>query len=42
MSAPAIRPKQLPVLLIEDEPGVMSFVREALERNGYTVVCSES
>jgi DNA-binding NtrC family response regulator len=32
----------LPVLLIEDEPGVMSFVREALERNGYTVVCSES
>jgi DNA-binding NtrC family response regulator len=42
MSAPAFQPKQLPVLLIEDEPGVMSFVREALERNGYTVVCSES
>jgi DNA-binding NtrC family response regulator len=42
MSAPAIQPKPLPVLLIEDEPGVMSFVREALERNGYTVVCSES
>jgi DNA-binding NtrC family response regulator len=42
MSTPAFQPKQLPVLLIEDEPGVMSFVREALERNGYTVVCSES
>ncbi len=42
MSTPAIQPKQLPVLLIEDEPGVMSFVREALERNGYRVVCSES
>ena len=32
MSAPAIQRKQLPLLLIEDEPGVMSFVREALER----------
>ena len=42
MSTPAIQPKQLPLLLIEDEPGVMSFVREALERNGYQVVCSES
>ncbi len=42
MSTPAIQHKQLPVLLIEDEPGVMSFVREALERSGYTVVCSES
>jgi CheY-like chemotaxis protein len=31
-----------PVLLIEDEPAVMVFVRSALERNGYTVVCSES
>lgn len=42
MSTPAIQHSQLPVLLIEDEPGVMSFVREALERNGYAVVCSES
>src|SRR5207245_2387807 len=42
MSTPAIQPEQLPVLLIEDEPGVMSFVREALERNGYRVICSES
>jgi CheY-like chemotaxis protein len=31
-----------PVLLIEDEPAVMVFVRSALERNGYTVVCSDS
>jgi CheY-like chemotaxis protein len=31
-----------PVLLIEDEPAVMEFVRSALERNGYSVVCVES
>jgi CheY-like chemotaxis protein len=30
-------PRQLPVLVIEDEPSVMSFVRAALERAGYTV-----
>ncbi|GAC1434017.1 MAG: response regulator transcription factor [Terriglobales bacterium] len=32
----------LPVLLIEDEPAVMAYVRAALERSGYSVVCSES
>jgi CheY-like chemotaxis protein len=32
----------LPVLLIEDEPAVMAYVRAALERHGYSVVCSES
>ena len=32
----------LPVLLIEDEPGVMEFVRTTLERNGYAVVCARS
>ena len=32
----------LPVLLIEDEPAVMAFVRSVLERSGYTVVCAES
>lgn len=32
----------LPVLLIEDEPAVMSYVRAALERSGYSVVCTES
>jgi CheY-like chemotaxis protein len=31
-----------PVLLIEDEPAVMSYVRAALERSGYSVVCSDS
>jgi CheY-like chemotaxis protein len=30
-------PRQLPVLVIEDEPSVMSFVRAALERAGYSV-----
>ena len=34
--------KRLPVLLIEDEPAVMSYVRTVLERGGYLVVCSES
>ena len=31
-----------PVLLIEDEPAVMAYVRAALERNGYQVVSAES
>jgi len=31
-----------PVLLIEDEPAVMAYVRAALERNGYRVVTAES
>jgi CheY-like chemotaxis protein len=38
----ALKPEVLPVLLIEDEPAVMSYVRAALERSGYSVVCSES
>ena len=42
MSAPSLQPKSLPVLLIEDEPAVMSYVRAVLERNGYEVVCSQS
>jgi len=41
-TAPAPRPVSLPVLLIEDEPAVMAYVRAALERNGYSVVCTES
>jgi CheY-like chemotaxis protein len=32
----------LPVLVIEDEPAVLAYVRAALERNGYSVVCTES
>ena len=37
-----MQPKPLPILLIEDEPAVMSYVRAVLERNGYEVVCSQS
>jgi len=42
MTQTAIKSAGSPVLLIEDEPAVMGFVRSALERNGYTVVCAES
>lgn len=42
MSAPVSHPVALPVLLIEDEPGVMAYVRAALERSGYSVVTTES
>jgi DNA-binding NtrC family response regulator len=42
MTLPAIKPEVLPVLLIEDEAGVMAYVRATLERNGYTVVCAKS
>ncbi|MFI5114378.1 MAG: response regulator [Terriglobales bacterium] len=36
------KPALTPVLLIEDEPAVMAYVRAALERNGYQVVTVES
>jgi DNA-binding NtrC family response regulator len=45
MNMPAIQPLPefaLPVLLIEDESAVMAYVRTALERYGYQVVCTES
>jgi DNA-binding NtrC family response regulator len=46
MTLPAIKPADhvanLPVLLIEDESAVMAYVRTALERHGYTVVCTDS
>lgn len=42
MNAPSFQPKPLPILLIEDEPAVMSYVQAVLERNGYEVVCSQS
>ncbi len=32
----------LPLLLIEDEPSVMAYVRAALERSGYPVVAANS
>lgn len=30
------------VLVVEDEPSVMAYVRTALERNGYSVVSAET
>jgi CheY-like chemotaxis protein len=42
MSTSPIQAKSLPVLLIEDEPAIMSYVRAVLERSGYSVVCSDS
>lgn len=42
MSQPSAMPSRLPVLLIEDEPAVMSYVQAALERSGYPVVCCDS
>ncbi|HZQ24121.1 MAG TPA: response regulator [Terriglobales bacterium] len=42
MSQPAIQRTNLPVLLIEDEPGVMAYVRASLERSGYAVVTTDS
>lgn len=41
MSTAATKPTNLPVLLIEDEPAVMSYVRAVLERSGYSVVCCD-
>jgi len=42
MTLPASKPEVQPVLLIEDEPAVMAYVRAVLERGGYSVVCTES
>jgi CheY-like chemotaxis protein len=42
MTTSNARPAPLPLLLIEDEPAVMSYVRAVLERNGYSVVCGNS
>jgi len=42
MSETGTKPASAPVLLIEDEPGVMAYVRAVLERNGYHVVGAES
>ncbi len=38
-SAPAQR-RCTPLLLVEDEPSVMAYVRTALERSGYVVACA--
>ena len=42
MTQTGIKSGCAPILLIEDEPAVLAFVRSALERNGYNVVCAES
>jgi CheY-like chemotaxis protein len=42
MTQTATQSAGAPVLLIEDEPAVMEFVRSALERNGYKVICAQS
>ena len=42
MNQPAAQPATLPVLLIEDESGVMAYVRATLERSGYAVACAHS
>ena len=38
--SPAAGP--LPILVVEDEPAVMEFMRAALERGGYTTVAASS
>ena len=42
MSEVATATVKLPVLIIEDEPSVMSFVKAALERAGYLVASASS
>lgn len=42
MSQSAAAAAKLPVLIIEDEPSVMSFVKAALERAGYQVASANS
>ena len=42
MSESATATAKLPVLIIEDEPSVMSFVKAAMERAGYDVITATS
>ncbi|HUM04604.1 MAG TPA: response regulator [Terriglobales bacterium] len=42
MSETATKAASAPVLLVEDEPGVMAYVRAVLERYGYRVAGAES
>ena len=42
MTNPLANGARLPLLLIEDEPSVMAYVRAALERSGYPVVAANS
>lgn len=42
MSTSSSPPGSLPILIVEDEPAVMDFMRAALERNGYATVAAAS
>src|SRR5258708_16846178 len=42
MKCAALKIASLPILLIEDEASIMAYVRAALERHGFPVVCSAS
>ena len=42
MKLPAAIGQSAPILLIEDEPSVIAFLRAALERKGYSVVDAAS
>jgi DNA-binding NtrC family response regulator len=42
MTQTGTRSASAPVLLVEDEPAVMAYVRAALERSGYQVVTAAS
>ena len=42
MSAHATARERAPILLIEDEPSVIAFLRAALERKGYSVAHASS
>lgn len=42
MTESGVASGKLPVLVIEDEPSVMSFVKAALERAGYSVLTAAS
>ena len=42
MKTPRSQAPKLPLLVIEDEPAVMAFIRAALERHGYEVVPATS
>lgn len=42
MTHTGTKPASAPILLIEDEPAVMAYVRAALERSGYQVVTAAS
>jgi two-component system NtrC family sensor kinase len=41
MSATA-KSQALPIMVVEDEPSVMAFLRAALERSGYPIVAAKS